>query len=297
MSDFGNPKPAHQHGVVRSGDFELAYSIEGAAGSEAARPLLVIGSAIYYPRTFSAALRRRLKLVFADHRGFARCRAPAVTAADGAFDIIIEDIERVRAALGLGKITILGHSGHGYMALEYAKRYPQHVSHVVMIGTGPSHSARHAMQIERYWSEAVCPDRKAKLEREMALLPQDIAAAPERRFVAFCLRMGARSWFDHEFDATALWDGVSVNMTIIDHLWGEVFRDIDIAEGLAALDIPVLLALGRSDYLVAPYETWTPYRQLFRDLTVKVFDRSAHTPQLEESALFDAVLLEWLAAR
>jgi proline iminopeptidase len=64
---------------------------------------------------------------------------------------------------------------------------------------------------------------------------------------------------------------------------------------LEQLDVPVFLALGRYDYLVAPYATWDPYRSRFKDLTVRVFERSGHTPQLEESALFDAELLQWFS--
>jgi hypothetical protein len=37
------------------------------------------------------------------------------------------------------------------------------------------------------------------------------------------------------------------------------------------------------------------HRASFRDLTVRVFDRSAHSPHKEESDLFDEVLLGWLA--
>ncbi len=43
--------------------------------------------------------------------------------------------------LGLGRIVIIGHSGHGYMPLECAKKYPEYVSHVVMISTAPYLSA------------------------------------------------------------------------------------------------------------------------------------------------------------
>jgi proline iminopeptidase len=106
--------------------------------------------------------------------------------------------------------------------------------------------------------------------------------------------LGARSWYDPSFDAAPLWEGVTVNMLGIDYLWGEVFRDLDIREGLDELDKPVFLALGRFDYLVAPYASWQPYRECFRDLTVRVFDRSSHTPQLEESRLFDHELVTWL---
>lgn len=278
-------------GTISSGGFELAYSVEGKG-----RPALVIGSSVYYPRTFSQDLRRSLQLVFADHRGFA-ATARGIQPSDYALDVVLDDIDLLRRHLGHDKVVIVGHSGHGYMALEYAKRYPQHVSHVVMIGTGPSHSAKHQEASERYWQESVCPERKAQLARDLALLPGEIAAAPEKRFITFCVRLGAKSWYDHGFNAAPLWEGVHVNMPVFDHLWGETFRDLDVRKGLENLNVPIFLALGRYDYLVAPYATWDAYRDSFCDLTVRVFERSGHTPQLEESALFDAELLGWLASR
>ncbi|MBF9233247.1 alpha/beta fold hydrolase [Microvirga alba] len=291
MSTLGATKDVVARGTVRSGIFTLGYSIEGEG-----KPALVIGSSVYYPRTFSAGLRKTLKLVFVDHRGFAHS-SKNVAKSEYDLDIVLDDIERIRGHLGLTDMVIIGHSGHGYMALEYAKRYSRHVSHVVLIGTGPSHSPAHAAMTEQHWQEAVCPERKARLESDLQSLPAEIAASPETRFVTYCVRMGARSWYDHTFDASALWSGVHVNMDMFDTLWGEVFRDIDVTKGLDDLDIPVFIALGRFDYLVAPYHAWEPYRQSFRDLTVRVFDRSGHTPQLEESAAFDAELLRWIAAR
>lgn len=277
-------------GTIRSGYFELAYSVEGQG-----TPAIVIGSAVYYPRVFSERLRRSLQLIFVDHRGFAKASAD-LKPEDYILDAVLDDIELVRRHLGHEKVVIIGHSGHGYMALEYAKRYPQHVSHVVMIGTGPSHSAAHHEASERYWQESVCPERKARLASDFAMLPGEIEAAPEKRFITFCIRLGAKSWYDHTYDAAPLWEGVEVNMPVFDRLWGETFRDIEIRQGLDNLDIPVFLALGRYDYLVAPYATWDAYRSSFKDLTVRVFEKSGHTPQMEESELFDAELLEWLSA-
>jgi proline iminopeptidase len=291
MSDPEQIYRAVERGTIRSGNFDLAYSVEGKG-----TPALVIGSAVYYPRVFSQNLRQSLKLIFADHRGFAPATHVGSTS-EYSLDAVLDDIDLVRRHLGLEKIVVIGHSGHGYMALEYAKRFPRQVSHVVMIATGPSHSAAHNEATERYWQESVCPERKAKLAGDLALLPAEIEAAPEKRFIAFCVRMGARSWYDYRYDAAPLWQGVHVNMPVFDHLWGETFRDIDIAQGLDQLDVPVFLGLGRYDYLVAPYHTWDAYRQSFKDLTVRVFEKSGHTPQLEESALFDAELLGWLTSR
>lgn len=77
--------PAPERGTLPAGPFELAYSVEGAG-----RPALVIGSAAYYPRTFSPNLRRSLRLAFVDHRGFG---APVAdfTAADGRLETVLEE--------------------------------------------------------------------------------------------------------------------------------------------------------------------------------------------------------------
>lgn len=276
-------------GSLRAGPFDLGYRIEGSGP-----PLLVVGSAVYYPRTFSGRLRQRMKLHFIDHRGFAPAHA-AYTHDDIGFDAVLDDIERMRRHLGLDRFAILGHSGHGYMVLEYAKRHPRHVSHVVMVGTGPSHSAPHMALADRRWEEMVAPERKAIFEREMAELGGDITARPEERFKSLLIRLGAKSWHLPAFDAAPLWRDVTVNNLVFDHLWGEVFRDIDIGNRLDRLAMPVLLALGQSDYLVAPAETWHAYRKGFPDLTVRMFEKSGHTPQLEESDLFDETLLSFLA--
>jgi proline iminopeptidase len=55
-----------QSGSVRVDGATLHYAIEGAG-----IPVLVIGSAIYYPRTFSHQLRAACRLIFADLRHFA----------------------------------------------------------------------------------------------------------------------------------------------------------------------------------------------------------------------------------
>jgi proline iminopeptidase len=291
MSAPGNAGLPGERGTIRAGNFELGYAVEGNG-----RPALVIGSAVYYPRTFSDRLRRELRLTFLDHAGHA-LPAGIFEPSSCTLGSLVADMETARRRLGLDRTIIVGHSGNAHLALEYAKAHPDRVSHVVLIAAAPSFGPEHMRQAERCWEEAVCPERKAKYESEMRLLPADIEAAPDRRFAAFCIRMGARSWYDHDYDATPLWEGVRCNMPVIDHMWGTLFRDVDIAAGLERLAAPVFLALGRFDYLVPPCQTWEPYRALFRDLTVRVFDRSGHTPQLEESAAFDTELLRWLAAR
>jgi proline iminopeptidase len=284
---------AADSGTVAAGRFRLGYRIEGTG-----RPAIVIGSSVYYPRVFSQDLRKHLRLVFLDHRGFAAPPGP-VDRSEFALEKLVDDVERARQQLGLGRVAVIGHSGHAYMALEYAKKYPAHVSHLVMIAIAPDLSAASRAAAERHWNESVAPERKAAMHDNIRALPVEELAELKGReaFVRGYVRNGPRAWFDPRFDSTPLWEGVEINTDMFDYVWGEVFRDIDIARGLETFDRPVLLALGRYDFLVAPPSSWDAVRPKFRDLTVRVFERTGHTPQLEEAALFDAELLGWMKAR
>ena len=277
-------------GILDIDGLKLRYTIEGNG-----KPALIIGSAIYYPRTFSQNLRNHMQLIFIDHRGF----ASSTTADTKQFelDLLLDDIETMRQHLKLETFIIIGHSGHGYMALEYAKKYPQHVSHVVLIATGPDHSEVSHRAAAQYFEDTVNPEQKAFLERDMQQLHTDIASDPSRRFVHFCVRLGARSWYDYTYDARKLWDGVTVNNAMFDYVWGTVFANLDITQGLSDFNKPVFLALGHFDFLVAPFFAWNPIRSQFKVLTIRLFCKSGHTPQLEEPEFFDAELLKWLSEK
>jgi proline iminopeptidase len=254
----------------------------------------VIGSARYYPRVFSQTLREHLRLVFLDHRGFAAAPSP-IDPTSFELETLIDDIERARQELGLERVAVMGHSGHAYMALEYGKKYSANVSHVVMIGIAPDLSAASQEAAERYWQESVSPDRKAVFQANLQRLPDaELAKRPlSERFIQTYIRNGPKIWFDPKFDSTPLWEGVELN-EVVERVWGEVFPKIDLTQGLDTFDRPVFLSLGRYDFLVAPPSSWDPLRPHFRNLTVRVFERSGHTPQYEEAALFDAELLGWM---
>lgn len=281
---------ASSTGTVPAGKFRLRYHIEGAG-----TPAIVVGSAIYYPRVFSKNLRRHLRLVFLDHRGFAPSPG-RVDTSEFELDMLLDDIERARRQLGLGRIAIIGHSGHALMALEYAKKYPANVSHVVMIGITPSLSLANRAAAERYWQEFASPERKALMDEKLRRLPDEkVAQLPlgeqlNRRYI----RDAPRIWYSARFDATPLFEDVEFNPDMYNYVWGQVFRDIDITRGLEKFDRPVFLALGRYDFLLAPPSVWDSLKPKFRNLTVRVFEQSGHTPQYEEADRFDAELLRWM---
>lgn len=281
-------------GFVDIGTFRLCYRIEGTGV-----PIMNIGSPIQYPPTFSQQLRKKLKFIFVDHKGFIIPKSP-VNNSEYELDVLVDDVERIRQALNLNRMIVSGHSGNSYIALEYAKKYPQHVSHVVMVGISPNLSLASKAAAEQYWQDSVDPARKAAMERNMLeLSDEQLAQLPaDQRFIQRYLRNTPRIWHNFDFaDAKKLWEGVQLNMQMMDYVWGILFRDIDITQGLDQLDKPVFLGLGRHDFLVAPPSSWDAVRSKFKDLTIRIFEKSGHIPQLEEPELFNQELLRWLSSR
>lgn len=280
-------------GIINSQGFDLGYRIEGTGPNA-----LVIGSSIYYPRIFSDNLRKHLRLIFADMRAFAPTPHAEIPLT---FDLnlILDDIECMRQQLNLGQVIIIGHSGNAFLALEYAKKYPEYVSYIVMIGTGPDFSDRSKQAADQYWQEAASSDRKAALHRNLELHPDSqLEQIPlNQRFIWNYVRQAARIWYDFDFDSTSLWEGVNVNMPIFDYVWGTLFKEINITMDLDALNKPVFLALGRYDFIVAPPDSWNPLRSKFKNLSTYIFEHSGHSPFYEETDLFDTQLIGWLSSQ
>jgi proline iminopeptidase len=291
QSDETGMGVAADTGSVASGSFNLRYQIEGSG-----TPTIVIGSSWYYPRAFSENLRSHLRMVFVDHRGFAPSPGPVDTTAF-ALDTILDDVELIRRELGLGRVIVVGHSGHSFMALEYGKKYPDNVSHVVMIGTAPDYGMENTRLRDQYWEDFASAERKAAWEEALERLPDAELAemSPGDAMIQGYIRDAPKIWYDPHFDCSPLWESVEINMDMMNHVWGRTFAEIDITQGLDTFDLPVFLALGRYDFLVAPPSSWDGISSAFKDLTVHVFDESGHTPQYEEAALFDQELLAWMS--
>lgn len=195
----------------------------------------------------------------------------------------------MRVSLGEDKVILIGHSIHAFMAMEYARVFPDRVSHLVLIASSPITGPEIYKEADRYFEESVCPERKAALRVSM----QRFSESGDQSFVARLLSFGPRIWYDENFDASKLWEGVEINSIGSRIIWGSMFAHYNVANALKAISCPILLALGRCDYF-NPRHLWENYRDHAADLTVRIFEKSSHTPQLEEPNNFAEELINFL---
>ena len=142
--------------MVAADGTKLRYVVEGKG-----IPWVVVNRS-NYQQVYSKELRKHLKLIFLDLRHGSEFDPPAkveyVT-----LDTLVDDMEQVRKTLGLERIAVMGHSLPSVIALEYARKYPERTSHVILISSTPYFIP--PKDREAFWESDASPERKLANQR------------------------------------------------------------------------------------------------------------------------------------
>jgi len=267
----------------------LPYTIEGSG-----IPCVVTGYAKLIAPTFSRELRRHIQFIFADFRYAYGIEAKSHVEKT-TLDTLVEDIEHIRKALGFKKIAVLGHSANGWIALEYARKYPQNTSHVIMIGAPLSFwSDEFRKKADKIWESEASEERKAILAKNWESLTQDMLkkVSPGKAFVMTYIANTPRYWYSPDYNAAPLWEGIEPNMDMYNQVYDVILKDFDVFGTVRQIKAPILAAIGRHDFWF--YFPWDEKKDQLAPMTCVVFDKSAHFPEVEEQALFDQKLIDWI---
>lgn len=118
---------------VPVGDIAIACTLVGEG-----TPLVALHGAVGLGSTYMRALDpwgEELQLVHYDQRGSGH--TPTGDVARVSFAGGVEDLEGLRAGLGLGRVLLLGHSAGAYLAALYAAEHPATTAGVVLLNPGP----------------------------------------------------------------------------------------------------------------------------------------------------------------
>lgn len=122
-----------EEGFVDAGGVLIYYMTVGRG-----EPLMILhggpGASHDYFLPYLLPLARRNRLIFIDERGSGRSEK-LQDASEYTVENMVEDVEHVRLALGLGKINLLGHSYGGVLAQAYAFKYQRNLRRLILGGT------------------------------------------------------------------------------------------------------------------------------------------------------------------
>ncbi|HXF37850.1 MAG TPA: proline iminopeptidase-family hydrolase [Actinomycetota bacterium] len=208
-------------------------------------------------------------------------------------DRFVDEVRRVREALGLDRAFLLGHSWGGCLATAYARTDPPGLAGLVL--------ASPLLSTDRWLADAAAlrsqlpRDVRAVLDRHEAGgstdCPEYVAAA-----VVFYKRHLCRvdPWPD-ALERT--WTNMGLDVYLA--MWGPTefhatgsLRGYDLTPQLPRISVPTLLTCGRHDE--ARPETVASFRDLIPGAAMVVFEESSHTPHLEEPERYLDVVAAFL---
>jgi len=278
----------------------LWYEIEGQG-----EPVLLIaggpGSSHNYFHPGLSALSDSFRIVYFDSYGRGRSdRAASASAYTVNRDV--EDVDRLRRALGLGRVHLVGHSYGGMVAIAYALAHPGAVKSLTIASapiSGQSWQAANEnfnrtlrSHYPEAWDSVVKLRAKGRVASDSLHRAAFQVAHPAMMFLfngsnGAVLRASSDSlsWNPAVYFAIA---GRDADF----HLGGSAAR-LDFRGTVGKLRMPVLVIAGRFDREIYP-RLMLEYRRYAPRARFVMFERSGHFPFIEEPEVFERTMREFL---
>jgi pimeloyl-ACP methyl ester carboxylesterase len=225
-------------------------------------------------------LAGRFTLIFYDHRCNGRSVGPPVTSMT--WDNLTADAEALRERLGFDSWAVLGHSFGGHVALEYALRYPDSLSHLILLDTGG----------DAWWSRQNGPDilaRRGFSPSTVRLVRRFFSGQIEPEEMLPAMMRFGRAYY-HRFGlmhvAHAMLQGqwrAKIRPEALIYAGRELLDGWTVMDRLDEITVPTLVMAGRDDFLF-PSEHQIALATGLPHARLRIVERAGHNPHEEQTA-------------
>jgi proline iminopeptidase len=230
-------------------------------------------------------------LVFYDHRCNGRSEGAAVSSMT--WENLTADAEALRQTLGFEKWAVLGHSFGGMVALEYALRYPQSLSHLLLLDTCG----------DTWWVQQNAPEILAKRGYSPATVKTaqrffNGQIAPNEMMPAM-MKLG-RAYY-HRLSPLQLAHEIAMGMRIKSRPEALIFGYSQLLKGWTVMDrlgeikVPTLVMAGRDDFQFPP-EHQAALAAGIANVRLEIIERAGHNAPTERSAEVIQAVRDFMAA-
>ncbi|HEY9774360.1 MAG TPA: alpha/beta fold hydrolase [Planktothrix sp.] len=230
-------------------------------------------------------LSDKVQIVYFDHRGQGRSARGAKESYT--LENNVEDMEALRQHLGLGKIVLLGGSYGGMVAMSYAIRYPQNVSHLIAAVTSSEGRC-----LER--AKQIVKERGSAEQQEAAKILFDGAFEDEEHMRDTMEALGPI--YSQKYDAQAAKERRGrqiVSPDAINFAFGGFLRTYNITAELHKISSPTLVIGARHDWICAPEFSEIIARNI-PNSDLRIFENSGHWVAADEHQNFIDVIRGFL---
>lgn len=309
-----SPSSSGEHTTVLNG-IRLWYKVSGQPRLGQAPLVFLAGGPGYnsysFEKTIGAQLERHTQMIYLDERGTGRSERPWTMQYDLA--TLAKDIETLRRSMSVPKLSLIGHSFGGTVALEYASRYPEHLQKLIIVDGAadiPKTFAFWRAEIERKYpaawrsgeegvkgkayQRALGSGDQCAVTKALFALEMDVLSKPESKDFHHWQQFRDQR-FRREQDAQDAASGLRNTGEMSSSYFnpGSKFLCYRFT-AYNKLTMPVLVMVGRYDGAVGTEQLVSLTKRL-PHAQFDEFDQSAHFPYAEEPVKFDHDVATFLA--
>lgn len=255
----GGPSPARSiaaHEIQIPAGRSSLYAREVGQG----RPLVILHGGPDFDHRYLLPELDRLsdgyRLLYYDQRGRGDS-ARGVAPEDVTLLSDVADLDQVRRFFHLESMALVGHSWGAVLALEYALRHPERVSHLILMNPAPA-SAADLVAFRQVYAKKLGPD----LEKQRAILASTAYREGDPETVAARYRLHFKPALRREEDFERLMtrmraafvlqgrEGILEARAVEDRLLRDTWasENYDLLPKLGSLRIPALVIAGDHDF-------------------------------------------------
>jgi proline iminopeptidase len=260
-------------------------------------PCVVLHGGLGFDHTYMRAAFQPLEdvrtMVYVDQRGNGRSGRPPLETIT--IPQLAADVEALREHLGYERIGVAGHSYGGFVALEYATTYPDHVSHLICEDTSPGvFEPTEAELAERADPSWITPEIQAGFEYFGSLMASGETPTDEEFLTNLPTIAPVYLYRSDPGVLAAKLGGMIVNAEVSMHSMRVALPGWTVADKLDRITAPTLVLCGRYDLMTTPecakrLSTGIPGAELVW------FESSGHFPSIEEPDAFISALRDFFA--
>ena len=271
-------------------------------------PLMILhggpGASHDYFLPYLIPLAKHNRLIFIDERGSGRSEVLA-DSTQYTVENMVEDVEGVRKALGLGKMSILGHSYGGVLAQAYALKYQEHLSHLILCSTFPSTSQMN--EVFNKMESKMAPELRNRIEKmEKEVLFGHGKPYEQNRYTnEYMIAAWGEGYFpylyqrrpDPNYDPVA---GGNMSWTLYREMWGSDgefvidgnLKSVEYVDRLSTIDVPTLITCGDHDECDPSLSM--EMREKIAGSKLVIFPQSGHMTFVDQPDLFIRTIGDFL---
>jgi len=234
-------------------------------------------------RKMFAPLEDRFRFTYFSHRG--NGRSEEMDPATYTHEQYVSDTETLRQELDLGPVVLSGGSYGGMIAMEYALRFPENLTHMILRGTAASHELGDLALTNALAADLPGVTREMLENLFLGRMRDDDEL---REHFGAILPLYSTSYDPEKLLARKIFRAKTHNA-----FFQREFPIYDIRDRLEEIEVPTLILAGAKDW-VTPLRFAEELFEGLKNVRLVVFEKTGHSINSDDPENFRKVTVEFL---